>query len=267
MGESKHMVDSLGSARCEVILDTKKEINPYYLNKLNCKNLPFKYFDDINAKGSFVAFLDSCQKDYLIFGALSSTNWENYPLILEKFPYLIQHKTYCGGDFYLFSGTKPAKELTEYFYSTNNSCQPVIPNGGLGFEIKGLEFSPAYSLSLRDLIHSANDVIDVSVDVKTPLVFPGAWLVVSITSDGKDIRWNSVALGDYVKPGHEGRVFQSLRLSDIELRHHWMMFNAYIWNPKKLTFSMDNFRIRVRSGNPVIYGLNRPVICTRKEVL
>jgi hypothetical protein len=106
-------------------------------------------------------------------------------------------------------------------------------------------------------MHTENDVIDVSVDIRTPSVFPGAWLVVSITSDREDVRWCSTAINDYVKPGYQGRVFQSVRLSDIELRHHHLMLNAYIWNPKKLHYIMDNFTVKVRQGNPVIYGLYR----------
>jgi hypothetical protein len=109
------------------------------------------------------------------------------------------------------------------------------------------------------MIHSENDVIDVSVDVQVPLVFPGAWLVVSVTTDGKDIKWSSAAISDYVKPGNQGRVFESLRISDIELRHHRLMFHAFVWNPMKSPYILDNFTIRVRRGNPVIYGLYRKV--------
>ncbi len=276
VAESKQVVDSLGSFNCTVILDTKKEINPYYLEKLNCRDLPFRYFESIGGKGRLLSFLDSCKSNYLAFGALSSTPWENYSLMMEKFPYLVQHNSYCGGDFYLFSRIKPDHVKNEYFYEVVNSFEPSLPEWGwineqrcidsLTIEGKksfvsnaGLEFSPTYSKPLRDLMHTSNDVIDVSVDMRTPMVFPGAWLVVSVTANGKDIKWSSAAVNEYVKPGHEGRVFQSLRLSDIDLRHHALMFNAFVWNPMKLPYIIDNFRVRVRSGNPVIYGLYRKI--------
>ena len=226
--------------------------------------------------GALLNYLDSCKEDYLAFGCLSSTNWENYALMIDKFPYLIQHKSYCGGDFYLFSRVKPAKLISEYFHVVTNTFEPSLPEWGwvnakkcidslpIGGEKsfvndQGIEFSPTYTIPLRDMIHSENDVIDVSVDVRTPLVFPGAWLVVSVTSDGKDIKWSSASVNDYVKPGHQGSVFQSLRISDIELRHHNLMFHAFLWNPMKSAYLMDNFTVSVRSGNPVIYGLYRKV--------
>ncbi|MEI7725967.1 MAG: glycosyltransferase family 39 protein [Bacteroidota bacterium] len=276
VADSKRVVDSLGTHNVMVILDTKKEINPYYLKKLNCLTLPFRYIEDIGGRGTLLTFLDSCKADYLAFGCLSSTNWVNYALIQEKFPWLIQHKPYCGGDFYLFSRIKPVKVSGEYFYTLTNTFEPSLPDWGyvnekrctdsLTIEGKksfvndtGIEFSPTYTKSLRDMIHSENDVIDVSVDVRTPLVFPGAWLVVSVTSDGKDIKWSSAAISDYVKPGNQGRVFESLRISDIELRHHRLMFHAFVWNPMKSPYILDNFTVRVRRGNPVIYGLYRKV--------
>jgi hypothetical protein len=276
VAQSKLVVDSLGASRCKVILGTKKEINPYYLKKLDCTTLPFSYFEDIGEKGALLSYLDSCKADYLAYGCLSSTNWENYPLILDKFPYLVQHQPYCGGDFYLFSRIKPIKQIDEYFSSVANTFESNLPEWGyvdekqcldsLPIEGKksfvnstGSEFSPTFTKSLRDMIHSEHDVIDVFVDIRTPLVFPGAWLVMTVTSNGKDLKWSSVAVNDYVKPGHEGRVYHSLRISDLDLRHHGLIFNAYIWNPMKSPYIMDNFTVRVRRGNPVIYGLYRKV--------
>ena len=276
VAESKHAVDSLGAANCAVILDTKKEINPYYLEKLNCRDLPFRYLESIGSRGLLLAHLDSCKSSYLAFGCLSSTAWENYSLILEEYPYLLQHKTYCGGDFYLFSRIKPEKATGEYFYEITNHFEPSLPEWGwvnekrcidsLTIEGKrsfisdaGLAFSPTYAVPLRDLIHSPDDVIDVSVDLRTPLVFAGALLVVSVTSNGRDVKWTSGPVNGYVKPGQSGRVFQSLRLSDVELRHHGLMLNTFIWNPMKSPYILDNFRVRVRSGNPLIYGLYREV--------
>ncbi len=274
VSESKRMADSLGIERCKVILDTKKEINQYYLRKLNCPSMPFSYFQDIGGKRSFLTYLDSCKTDFLAFGCLASTNWENYSLVMEKFPYLIRHKPFCGGDFYLFSKIKPAQSTSEYFYEVTNSFDPSRTEWGYA-NVKqctdsmpitgkksfanniGSEFSPTFIQPLRDLMHSENDVIDVSVDIRTAMVFPCAWLVVSLTSDGKNIFWSSAPVNDYVNPGNQGRVFQSLRLSDTDLRHHHLMMNTYVWNPMKSTYIMDNYRVRVRSGNPVIYGLYR----------
>ena len=292
VAESKHAIDSLGAANCHVILDTKMEVNPYYLEKLNCPDLPFRYLESIGSHRRLLSYLDSCKGKYLAFGCISSTPGDIYCLILEKFPFLQEHKTYCGGDFYLFSKVKQDQVesadshqiktgrndavKSEYFYGVVNTFEPSRPEWGwinekrcidsLTIEGKksfvsdaGMEFSPTYSMPLRQLMHSNNDVIDISVDIRTPLIFPGAWLVVIISANGKEIKWDSTPVNEFVNPGHLGRVFYSIRLSDVELRHHGLMIKAFIWNPLKKPFIMDNFRVRVRSGNPFIYGLYREI--------
>jgi hypothetical protein len=82
---------------------------------------------------------------------------------------------------------------------------------------------------------------------------------VIITANGKEIKWDSAPVNEFVNPGHLGRVFYSIRLSDVELRHHGLVIKAFIWNPLKKPYIMDNFRVRVRSGNPFIYGLYREI--------
>jgi len=276
VAESKNAADSLGGNQCGIILDTRKEINPYYLEKLNCKDLKYHYLEDLKGKGNLLNWLDSCKTDYLAFGCVSATNWENYALINSRYPYLLKHVCYCGGDFYLFSRINTGKVINEYFYASVNTfepgnqdwgwmddkmCSDSLPMDGKKSFLndKGAEYSPTFIKPLRDLFRNENDVIDISVDVRTPLVFPGAWLVVSVTSDGKDVKWTSAPVSDYIKPGKQGRVFQSLRLSDVELRHHRLMLSTFLWNPMKSNYMMDNFTVRVRSGNPVIYGLYRKI--------
>jgi hypothetical protein len=276
VSESSRVNDSLGPGRCCIILDTQKEINRYYLSKQAFPLFPYRYLEDITRNASLLSYLDSCKTDFLAFGCLSSTNWENYALMIEKFPFLISHKSYTGGDFYLFSRVKHGKVTSEYFYSAVNEFEPSLPDwgwvnekqcvdslaisGGKSFANNiGSEFSPAYTKPLRDMMHSGNDVIDVTVDLRTPAAFRGAWLVLTITSGNRNISWRAVAVGEYLNNSHLGRVFLSLRLSDIEFRHHRLIFNTYIWNPMKSTYIMDNFKVRVRSGNPVIYGLIRKV--------
>ena len=114
-------------------------------------------------------------------------------------------------------------------------------------------------MPLRSLIRSENDFIDVSVDLRLPLNFAVAFLVVSVTSNDKLVYWYSTPVTDYITPGLKGRVFCSFRLSDIEMRHHGLMLRTFLWNPSKSRYIMDDFTVRVRSGNPVIYGIFKKV--------
>ena len=259
-----------------MILDVKKEITPYYLAKFQCTDLPFTYFEDYGGRGNFIHFLDTCRTDYIAYGCLSGSNWENYAVINDRYHWLIRHEKYFGGDFYLFSKKQPMAPLTEYYSEITNRFEPSLPEWGWVNDLRcidsltiegqksfasdeGEEFSPTFAAPLRGLIHSDYDIIDISADLRTPRVFPGAWIVVAVSSDGKDLKWSALPVNDFVQPGHLGRVYQTLRISDTDLRHHRMVFKAFIWNPVKSPYVLDNFRVRVRTGNPLIYGLFRKI--------
>jgi hypothetical protein len=273
---SKYLTDSLGAGNCAVILGTPEKINAYYLKKFHYSDLRYVSEDSLGVNGHIRSFLDNTKSAYLVYGTIPSSQWEHYALIIERFPYLIKHIMYCGGDLYLFSRYKPLKEKTEYFYEVVNDFETIRPewintdesnskdslplNGTRSYwNIDTSEFSPTFFKPLRDLIRTGYDVVDVSVDVRIPQIFPGAWLVTSVTSGKKIISWRSIPVNTFVTPGHEGKAFISLRVSDIDLKHHALIFNAYIWNPMKLSYEMDDFTVRVRHDNPVIYGLYRPV--------
>lgn len=274
--ESKHLSDSLGAGNCSILLDTKKEINTWYLARYHLTGLRFKYLSLLQGKRGLQEYLNRCSTNYLAFGCISSSPNENYPMILEKYPFLVRHQAYVGGDFYLFSKARPIEERSEYFYKVVNTFEPsasewgwVNPkqcidslaiNGSKSFAVRdGAEYGPTFNVPLRPLLHGENDVVDISADLRLPSVFSNAWLVVSVTSDKRNIYWNSIPVRDYLSPGQTGRVFISMRLSDIEMRHHRMMFMTFLWNPGKLNYIMDNVTVRVRSGNPVIYGLFKKV--------
>ena len=272
--ESKRANDSLGGKNCTFLWGTPKETNNHYLTRLHLPGFLYIREDSLTNRGDFLAFTEHLGSNYLAYGSLASSPWENYQMILQKYPYIVKHQFYCGGDFYLFSKKRPITRVREYFYEIANDFEPGSPvwfnqkvkNCRDSLPIAGKrsywntdtnEFSPTFTMPLRDMIKTGNDVIDISVDIRIPPVFPGAWIVTSITSRGKTIYWRSLPVNEMVHPGKEGKVFLTLRVSELELRHHALMFSAYIWNPGKLPYVMDNFTIRIRHGNPIIYGLSK----------
>jgi hypothetical protein len=262
--------------KCPVIVSTPAKINNYYLAKFSFPGSRYLYEDSLKIKGRLQLFLDSTRGQYLGYGSTPSSPWENYALIRDKFPYLIKHLYYSGGDFYLFSRIKPPLYVTEYFYESMqdfetthpgwfNQLQPLckdsLPLAGRRsyWSNDTLEFSPTFIFPLRDLVRTRNDIIDISVRVRIPMVFPGAWLVTTVSSGGSTIFWRSVPINGSVKPGNIGNCHITLRVSDLDIRHHQLLFSTYIWNPKKVPFEMDDFTIRVRPGNPFLYGLFRQI--------
>jgi len=270
--ESLRVTDSLGLGKCAVVWGMPEETIDHYLARCHRTGFPYVSVDSLINRGDFLAFTERSGSDYIVYGSLVSSPWENYRTILEKYPYLVEHRSYCGGDFYLFSKKKAFAKATEYFFEARNDfetgcppwpnlkerkCRDSLPIDGKRsyWNTDTNEYSPTFSMPLRDLIKTGTDVIDVTADIRVPPVFPGAWIVTSVTAREKTIFWRALPINEMVPPGSQGKVFLSLPVSELELRHHALMFNAYIWNPGKYPYVMDNFTIRARHGNPIIYGL------------
>jgi hypothetical protein len=264
-----------GMREAQVLLETHPEIDSFYFARDRVFPNHPEYAGNELKKGQLVSFLNSLKTDDLAFGSLPSGAWENYAIIQSCFPNLMVHKTYAGGDFYLFSKKSSEKQVSEYYLDMVNDFEKPydhwvnykkemrtdsLPIAGR-FSYKAdtsSEYSPTFEMGLREMFRNSNDVIDITAEVRLPAVFPGAWLVATVTSHDKSVYWTSAAVNDFLRPGETGKVFLSLRLSDIELRHRGLKLTVYLWNPMKLPFLLDNFRIRVRSGNPFLYGLIRP---------
>lgn len=258
-----------------VLSETHPQIDSFYFNRDQFSPSHTKYIENKTNKGQLATYLNTLKTEYLAFGSLPSGAWENYSIIESYFPHLVVHKTYAGGDFFIFSKKNKENQLSEYYLDVVNDFEKPY-NQWVNFKKEMLtdslpvaghfsykadtstEFSPTFEMGLREMFRNSNDVIDITAEVRLPAVFPGAWLVAAVTSRDQNVYWASTAVNDFVQPGETGKVFLSLRLSDIELRHRGLKLTVYLWNPMKLPYMIDNFRIRVRSGNPFLYGLIRP---------
>ncbi len=274
--DATQVQERYGSDRVAVLLDTRKEINRFILQDSAFHSLSYEYLEDIGTRGKLRRYLEQLPREMVAFGSLASSSWDYYPVIRSVYPYLLSHQCYAGGDFYLVS-RRPAKDsMEEYFREFVNDFEPVppqwynvdpvqckdsLPVRGTAsyYAVSDAEYSPTFTMGLRDLMERPDDEVDISVEVRLPLIFPGAGLVTTITSGDRTIYWTSVPLEDYVNPGETGQVYLSLRLSDLELRHHHLRLNAYIWNPRRSEYVMDHFTVKVRKGNGLLYGLFREV--------
>jgi hypothetical protein len=272
--ESLASSEAQGKGKVLVLFDSRKDISRYYLKLLNHQDFNILYLEDFKKRSDLMTLLDTTRADRLALGSVNNGHNELYPMVLKAFPTLLRHTCYSGGEFLLFSRTNPDQSLHEYVSERINTFEPSSPDWGwvnkeqltdslpiagpISFDnSRGQEYSPTFVKSIRDLMSSPDDVIDISADLRLPAVFPAAWLVITVTSGDKFLKWQAMPVNDFVRPGTCGTVYQSLRLSDIDFRHHGMQFSAFIWDPGKSPYMLDNFSIRVRKGNPMIYRLYR----------
>ncbi|MGM0649049.1 MAG: glycosyltransferase family 39 protein [Bacteroidota bacterium] len=255
------------------IIDSHKKITAYYLSKFKIEP-DFIWFDSFKSDNEFKLVIQQQSKSHekLFFGCLSSTNILLIPIIQEYYPVIEKQNNYFGGNSYLFSKKGKNKnaiisslkfettDKTSWNADTSKYTDSISYEGNNSYfmDCETL-WGPKYSEKLNKIINNKNNYIDISVKAKSTNGFDDIILVASLTSNDSIIHWrgsNFNKFADYkYYNGNWVTIHNSIKLSDATLNYDDLMFSTYIWNKGGKSFYMDNFRIKIRKGNPVIYGL------------
>jgi uncharacterized membrane protein len=255
-------------------IDSNQKITSYYLSQL--ENYP--EFIDVKDLNNRKCFIENIQKaslnyDYLYFGCLSDNDPISVPVIMDYYPQLIKQNNYFAGNSYLFGKTKP--QNVSYFSQLNfeNNSQEywtTISPENIKFDSSNtskyyqmteyVEWSPTLIVPLNNIDYSKTDFIDLSVKVLHNIELNDVHLVASIESEGKSIYYTASTFNDFCSNFTQDKwtsIHLSLKLSDIQLNYPDMILKVYIWNQSKKTFKIDDFGIKIRTGNPIVYNLTQ----------
>jgi hypothetical protein len=110
-------------------------------------------------------------------------------------------------------------------------------------------------MPLRELVDQKNDMIDVSVKIRNMDSLNQSLLVLGVNGKHGLVEWTAgyfkdydQGTGDWYTVHHSFRTTQDPRRKDLQV-------SVYIWNRDKINFLSDEFIVRSRKGNPVLYGL------------
>jgi len=268
--DTEQTISQYGADSCLVIMDSHKKISDYYYDALDIRYDHF-FYDDFSRRSDFIDLLKSSPKDYLSLAVDSRTDLALPGIVMQYFPWMIVKKNYFGGNYYLFSKNGPVMKGSVLFTSGNGlkgeepgwsaiTDSLVQDSAGISGSAAylmsgGQEFSPTFSFPLRDLVNQKNDMIDVSVNIRNIDTLNQSLLVLGINGKHGLEEWTASHFNDY-DPGngdwytvhHTFRTTQNLRRKNLQV-------NVYIWNRNKINFLSENFIVRSRKGNAVLYGL------------
>jgi hypothetical protein len=256
------------------IIDSHKKITRYYLEKHKADSA-FTWFDSFANEAEFIKFLKeySTKTDHLYFGAFSSNKPNSVSVILRYFPVMVEQNNYYGGSTWLFSKTGlpgPANvtilnfntTVPEGWHSLND--EKILGTSGFDDSHSYLmdslfEWSPTFSVPLSQIISHHNNVIDISIETKTEPEISEIILVATLNSEEGVLHFGGAEFNSFKDPDYKSddwySVHHSLKLSDINLDYRKVILNVFVWNKGRNHFLIDNFKINVREGNPMIYGL------------
>ncbi len=252
---------------------THYNITEYYIEKHSIDYNSFIDYNLFKNESEFVKFMEQNHEKYesLYFGCLSWNNPLIIPVILDYFPNISWQKNYVAGTSYLFSKKESNIETVSVLdFETDKENWTPINKENLTDTLKFsgnysyyqfTEWSITYVNNLADIITSKNNFIDISVKVYPLNGIENILLVSSLEKpEGDVIDWRAISFDTFFEQntsyGQWRSVHHSIKLSDIYLGYNYndVILKVYIWNKEQKGFLIDDFSIKLRQGNPIIYG-------------
>jgi hypothetical protein len=222
---------------------------------------------------SFKSFIADQSPEYEKFylGSLHSIDPIAIPIIREFYPTIEMRNNYFGGTTYLFSKKKDtAAEVsildfkntvqTGWNFDAKSIIASTALSGSNSYHITSdEEWGPNFEAPLSQVVKNENTFIDVSVKAKSTAPFIGAVLVISLEIDGETVHWVGTNLEDQTtkeQSTSEWTTYHvSLKPSTKHQNNENIQLKTYLWNKEKSDFFITDFKIELRKGNPVIYGI------------
>ena len=277
--DTQQKVNELGKENCTVLLVNHPRINQYYFEKLG---LNFDYLnylkegEDVNYQNLFeiVDYVNNSETQYFIYGGVAYAPENIHSIIKARYPTLIQQRHYYASKMEVFENdTSTNKEYTyinlldfdnqdeKWSFDKSKVVKTSLASTQDVFEIdSSSEYSGDFKTYLNELTLSKNDIIDVSVDVFSEVNLEEILLVASISQGDSSLKWVGV------KPSQfdlEKSKWESLHLSidirDIDLSQPTLL-KTYLWNKDKMNFYINSFVVKIRKGNPILYGLIEKIV-------
>jgi hypothetical protein len=98
-------------------------------------------------------------------------------------------------------------------------------------------------------------MIDVSVSIRNRDSLNRSLLVLGINGKHGLVEWTASHFQDYDPGNGEWYTVHHTFRTTPNLRRKNLQVSVYIWNRDKINFLSNDFIVRSRKGNPVLYGI------------
>ncbi|MFO7878939.1 MAG: glycosyltransferase family 39 protein [Bacteroidales bacterium] len=264
-------------AQTLVIIDSDREITDFYLNELDIDTNITLFNERFKTISSLKSYLEKASNTHeqLYFGCLVSIPANVIPLIQDYYPCKAVENYYFKGQTYVFRQSCNRSDSL----ITNLTFNSPLPDGWQSIDKKLIlpakgnpdEFlysmpedkvwGPSYSVPADEVIHNSNNFLDVSVDARSMAHMSGIKLVAELKNKGseKALYWGATDFSDFDVSCDSckswQRIHHSVKLSDARLKGDELLLKVYIWNKSRKAIDLNNVTIRLREGNPRVYGL------------
>ncbi len=261
------------------VVDMPPEVMGFY-RKLWCvapTSAPF-----VNLRYRPASVLDSAlqasEAVMVFYGQTTQAEPENVAKVQARFPFLIDRQDRYEGQTFNFSARPHGVAIHDF--GAERSKSPDVLEGS-GWEVDasipvvadtsgymplrrwdftGHEFGALFEGPLHELVQGDNDVVEVEADIAYLDPASDLVLVIELT-DGDSTRfYRHAAARDALRLKENRSLIVGVKLADIPGDREALRLRAYLHNPSRRGVLVDGLALRVREGDPVLYGLFRPIV-------
>jgi len=245
------------------IISSRWDFTDYYAQRTGIKT-HFKKYSDFESRLQFLAYLDSLSKNHNeVYLGNTSIPHSVIPDIMRFYPNINSQNNYVIGNTYLLSKypSKKSTTFTNIRYSSKDFTWIEIRGEKLNRNSEGyyemdstIEYGPSLTVPLRDLVKHPSDYVDVIVKVKPDKYEKEIIVVCELLIDNEIVQWEGGASDVQKIDGLCSEINTTLKLA----KHRNLekgQLRVYIWNPNHAMIQFEDIEIRIRKGNPYLYGL------------
>ncbi|MFZ1687424.1 MAG: glycosyltransferase family 39 protein [Flavobacteriales bacterium] len=239
-----------GKANELIIMDAQPGIMDFYLKReRDHASRPYVNISSKIGQAAVDGILSSTPAVEVVLGITPSTLPELPTLVQEHFPHVLKVDHYCEGSVMRFSKIAAPTDAQDL----RTLALPIWSDSTV------TEYPAIVEADVRDMVHGHNDVIEIRAAFRAA---PNdeILLAADLFEEGKSVIYRETRLKD-AAPVRDGLgiLHLTFRMSDYELRGRNLHFKAYVYNHTGRWSGVPEVSVRVRQGNPVVYGLYEPI--------
>ena len=251
------------------IIDSHSKITEYYKKKYSLDS----NYKEMNDFGNLQEFNDyiaaSSEQNSNAFAGLTSVNNPlTIPIIAYHYPRIQKQEDFIGGSNYWFTKKSSSNSISRLVHSqkfedSNDTSWININSGKIdtanhNYKIdQESEYGPSATYRLGDFVTHQNNFIDLSMKVNSLNNDDELMLVGTLSNNENQIYWGAASLKELSIPilnTDWKLIMQSIKLSDISEVGPNTILKVFVWNKSKSEFIIDDIKIKIRVGNPILYS-------------
>ena len=234
----------------------------------------------INLRGKKQDFLDgllaSTNATSIFLGVSAGSTMESLARVQHAFPFLLERHDMYEGQTFLFSGMPGSGTLVDLSHesmvtpdalkgegwtvdadlATYRDTSGTFKTGPNSWNMEGREFGAVFERSVFELTTSDNDILEAHMSVSGVDPNSELKLVMELKEGDRSVFYRTSEDGS---SAGSTELFAAIPLSDLPKHGQGARLKVYPWNPGGKAAHILSMQVRVRKGDPWLYGLFQPL--------